>query len=326
MSIEYKDYYQILGVAREASQDEIQKAFRKLARKYHPDVSKEKGAEERFKEVNEAYEVLRDPEKRQRYDALGSNWQAGQEFRPPPGFVQIFAGFTGGGGGARRARGSHPGMEGFSSFFDTLFGGAGVGGESELFGSNVFGGRGGARPRKGRDVTGEITISLQEAYHGVTRQVALEDAAGGGSKRTYRVRLQPGTPDGAMIRLSGKGEAGSQGGSSGDLLLKVRVAPDPRFTCSGHDLYTVLPIAPWEAALGAKIDVATLTAAVILSVPPGAQSGQRLRLKEKGMPKKGGGFGDLLVELKIVVPKVLSERERELFSELRNSSTFNPRA
>ena len=326
MGIEYKDYYKVLGVKRDASQQEVQKAYRKLARKYHPDVSKERGAEDKFKEVNEAYEVLGDPEKRSRYDALGSDWRAGQEFRPPPGFEHIFQGGFGRGGAARQGHGQarQAGMEGFSSFFDALFG--------DLGAFSMGGGAGGAgmfeqepMQRKGRDVAGEITISLEEAYNGTTRQVMLEGADGGGP-RSYRLRLKPGTPEGALVRLRGKGEPGAQGGASGDLLLTVHVAPDPRFKLAGHDLSLVLPVAPWEAALGARIDVVTLNGAVKVNVPPGSQSGQRLRLKGKGMPRKEGGHGDMFVELKIVVPKELSDKERELLTELSSVSRFNPRA
>ena len=315
--VKFQDYYETLGVKREASQDEIQKAFRKLARKFHPDVSKVKDAEERFKQVNEAYEVLKDPEKRKRYDTLGSGYSSGQDFRPPPGWDQVFN-FDAGRGRSRGGAG-----QGFSDFFDAFFGGAGRAGDmfSQMQGA-----------QEGRSLESEITISLADAYHGATKSISfelLQKGPGGELRRqpkSYKVKIKAGTLDGQLIRLSGQGSPGSRGGKSGDLLLRVHIAADPYFTLIGRDLHVVLPVTPWEAALGKKIDVQTLAGEVKLSIPPGSQSGQRLRLKHKGMPGgKESPHGDLLVELKIVVPQNLSAEEEQLMRQLADVSSFNPR-
>ncbi|RMG41106.1 MAG: J domain-containing protein [Candidatus Dadabacteria bacterium] len=338
--VQYQDYYSTLGVSRSASQDEIKKAYKKLARKYHPDINKEKDAEAKFKEINEAYEVLGDPEKRKLYDSLGSNWKAGQEFKPPPGFEELFKQHMGGAGrgGTFRASpgggfsfefsGSPGGMGGFSDFFSSIFGGlGGFGGADDLNGS--FFQQRAQRPQKGQSVEAEITVSLEDAYRGATRQIALDfvsESANGQRIRTpkkFKVKIPPGTKDGSVIRLKGQGAEGSAG--PGDLLLKVKIAPHPRYKLSGSDIITTVPITPWEAALGGKINVQTLAGEVAVSVPAGSQSGQKLRLRGKGMPKKGGGHGDLLIELKIAVPKKLSAKERELFEKLSKESSFDPR-
>jgi curved DNA-binding protein len=341
MSVKYQDYYQTLGVPRGASQEEIQRAYRRLARELHPDVNKSPGAEQRFRDVAEAYEVLKDPERRKRYDQLGADWKSGQDFTPPPGWENIRFDFgTAGAGRARRpgrsgrARGAAPfedvfGAGGFSDFFEAIFGGGARAGEPF---AGVRGGRATQEeaadlPREGPTHEAQITISLDDAYRGGTRRITLRRGDNGaGQARTYDVRIPPGITDGATIRLAGQGGPGHAGGPPGDLLLRVSIAPDPRFSVSGHDLACVLPIAPWEAALGAKVPVPTLDGEVTLTVPPGSQSGQRLRLRGKGLPKRQGGErGDQYVELKIVVPKQLSDAERAAFESLRAASNFDPR-
>jgi curved DNA-binding protein len=305
--VKYRDYYTILGVSRDASKDEIRKVFRQLARKYHPDTNQDPEAEARFKEINEAYEVLKDPEKRQRYDALGSSFRAGQEFRPPPGFGTFEFTEPGGGGGAF----------GFSDFFDMLFGGVGgVGG---------FGGGAGARmQRQARNFETELSISLEEVQRGGKRAFELVRPDQLGAKRRYEVSIPPGTRDGAQLRLRGQGEAVA-GGEAGDLIVHIRLKEHPHFRVEGDNLRTEVAIAPWEAALGAKIPIPTLAGSVTLSIPPGTRSGRTLRLGGQGLSRTGGGQGDLLVSVRIEVPETLSERERELFEALAKESTFRPR-
>lgn len=349
--MKYQDYYTVLGVERGATQDDISKAFRKLARKYHPDLNKGKDAEEKFKQINEANEVLGDPQKRARYDALGSSWQAGQDFQPPPGWEHIFESFAGrgsgggatfhfGGGspwGSTAGNSSESGNGGFSDFFESLFGGASA--------FSDLGGRGayeqlnrGQRSTKQRRPTRQprpITISLEDAYHGGLRNVTLEtvdeNVLGAVKKqtKTYQVRIPKGIRSGSVIRLAGRG--GAEGGSE-EMLLEVQIAPHPRYKLEGYDLYTSLPISPWEAALGSKLPVETLGGNVNVTVPPGSQSGQTLRLRGLGLPKSKQSrdqtpeaAGDLFVELKIATPKQLSKDERELLEKLRDISDFNPR-
>jgi len=307
--VEYRDYYEILGLKKTASNDEIQKAYRKLARKYHPDINKEKGAEERFKEVNEAYEVLKDPEKRSRYDALGSNWQAGQNFQPPPNFENIFSQF-GRGGRGYRSQGASSG--GFSSFFDALFGGMG-GSSSEMGGAN----------QEPEEVAGEITISLREAYTGTSKTLNL--SLSNGEKRTITVRIKAGAKDGSVMRLKGQGPTSYMTGRRGDLRLRLRVSGDARFKLEGNNVVTKVAVSPWEAMLGVKVDVETLSGTVKLSIPAGTQSGARLRLKQKGMPSSDGINGDLLVEVNLAVPKELTDEEKMLVEKLATISKFKPR-
>ncbi len=336
MPAKFQDYYQSLGVARGATQDEIQGAYRTMARKYHPDMNKEPAAEAKFKEISEAYEVLKDPEKRKKYDTLGANWKQGQEFRPPPGWAGARPGGTrvdfGGGRG---------GQSDFSDFFESVFGGGGgMGGGG--FGNDDFaeamrGGRAGAgtrgrraQPRQGQTHEVEITISLADAFHGATRRISLSstDEEGDESTKNFDVRIPSGVTDGSTIRLSGQGGEGQSGGPAGDLLLKVNIAPDPRFRLDPahkHTLLVTLPIAAWEAALGAKVPLATMDGEITITVPPGSQSGQKLRIKGKGLPNKTGDHGDLYAELKIVVPKTLTDEERPAWETLRDSSTFDAR-
>jgi len=315
MPVQFQDYYKTIGVSRSASEDEIQKAFRKLARKYHPDVNKDPGAEEKFKELNEAYEVLKDPDKRRSYDQLGANWKAGQNFSPPPGWENIrFA--TGGPGAAAGGAGD------FSDFFSSLFGGAGGAG-------GFRGARSGAMRRRGEDFEAELEISLRDAAHGLKKKVDLDIQGPGGlgaaRKKSLTVTIPAGVTTGSKIRLSGQGGPGAAGGPAGDLFLRLRLRRDPDFTPEAHNLRTTLKLTPWEAALGTQIDVPTLEGPVKMKVPAGIQSGQSLRLKGKGLPKRKGETGDLLATVQIAVPKELTEKEKELFEQLAETSEFDPR-
>jgi curved DNA-binding protein len=308
--MKYKDYYQILGVDRNASEDDIRKAYRRLARKYHPDVSKETDAEERFKEVAEAYEVLRDSEKRAAYNQLGNNWRAGQEFRPPPGWQSGRPSAAGGFGGGD-----------FSDFFESLFGGlSGVGGARGFHG----GGRG--FPAGGSDRTVALEISLEEAYHGGQRSLQLQapemDASGRVSTqtRTLNVRIPAGVTTGQKIRLAGQGG----GGPGGDLYLKVTIRPHPLYQVKGRDLTLELPLAPWEAALGCKVEVPTLGGTVTLNIAANARNGQKLRLRGRGLP--GQPPGDQLAVLRIVNPPADTEEARECFQRMARELSFDPRA
>jgi curved DNA-binding protein len=318
MAVAFRDYYETLGVERDASNEDIRKAYRQLARKYHPDVNKDAGADDRFKEISEAYEVLRDPDKRARYDKLGANWKAGQDVSGAAGWEEVF-----GGGGGRRASGRSGAAAGFgdgvrvefgggdgadfSDFFGDLFGGGGgLGGggrRSSIFDS--FGG-GGARDREA-----VLDLSLEEAAAGGRKRLATDD-------REFEVDIPPGVRDGQRLRVRGAGD-------EGDLLLRVRIKRHRRFRVKGDDLYVDLAVSPWEAALGAKVPVRTLTGSVQLSVPPGSSSGRRLRLRGEGLPKASGGGGDLYAVVSIKVPEKLTSAERKLFEQLRDKSKFDPR-
>ena len=310
MAVQFRDYYETLGVSKTASEDEIKSAFRKLARKYHPDVAKDKkAAEEKFKQINEAYEVLSDPEKRRKYDQLGENWNQPGGFQRPPQW--------GGGqpGGFRWGSGENGGVEfefggtGFSDFFEAFFGGG--------RGRSAFGGFGqrGTMAERGSDVEADIMVTLEEALHGSTRQVSLRRA---GSKKTetYQVKIPRGVREGQRIRLAGQGEAGEGGGKSGDLFLRVRLARHPDFSVEGSDLVHEVKIAPWQTVLGDQIIVPTLEGNARLKLPPGTQGGQRFRLRGRGLPGVSGQRGDLYVIVQISVPKKLSEREREIWEQL----------
>jgi curved DNA-binding protein len=309
MAVQFRDYYETLGVPKTASEDEIRSAFRKLARKYHPDVAKDKKtAEEKFKQINEAYEVLSDPEKRRKYDELGTNWNQPGGFQPPPQW--------GGGqpGGFHTYGGDNGGVEfefggtGFSDFFEAFFGGG--------RGRSAFGGFGQrASAERGSDVEADIMVTLEEALKGSTRQVSLRRA---GSKKTetYQVKIPRGVREGQRIRLAGQGEAGERGGKSGDLFLRVRLARHPDFSVEGSDLIHEVKIAPWQAVLGDSLTVPTLEGNARLKLPPGTQGGQRFRLRERGLPGVSGQRGDLYVVAQIQLPKKLTERERELWQQL----------
>lgn len=303
MAVQYKDYYDILGVPRTASADEIRKAHRKLAKKYHPDISKEKDAEQRYKEVNEAYEVLKDPEKRQKYDTLGMNWQAGQDFTPPPGWQG-----GGPGGGFRVDFGGDAG--GFSDFFKTLFGG----GFSDLFGGaggGNFSSAGGYSPVR-RDSEVNLELPLEEVIRGGTHTMVMTSP--GGERREINVRLPRGVTEGTQIRLPGKAAGG------GDIYVNLHLAPHPIFSVSGCDLTREVKVAPWRAVLGGDVQVETLTGSVTMKMPPGIQDGQRLRLRGKGLPKRGSDNGDLYVRVRIEIPRHITDRQRELWQELERCS------
>jgi curved DNA-binding protein len=334
MAVKFRDYYEVLGVSKSASADEIKKAYRKLARKNHPDVNPgDKAAEEKFKDINEAYEVLSDPEKRTRYDQLGPNWKAGADFTPPPGWegARVEFGDLGDifGGGGRSS--------GFSDFFESLFGGR-------------RGARGGAEFRmRGQDVEAEIGLALEEAHRGVTRNLSIQavepcpDCKGTGSKdgkvcptcrgagairrpKSFDVTIPAGVRDGSVIRLAGQGEPGIDGAPPGDLFLRVRIEPHRLFNMVGQDDIEIdLPVAPWEAALGAKVIVPTLDQPVEMTIPAGAQGGQRLRLRGQGLTRREGGRSDQYVKLRIVIPPKLTAQEKELFEKLAAASRFNAR-
>lgn len=335
MSAQYKDYYSILGVPRNASEADIKKAFRKLAREHHPDVAKDKKrAEEKFKEANEAYEVLGDVSKRKRYDELGPNWKGG--FNP-----------SGGWSGRSRAGGTGPADfefdgSGFSDFFEQVFGGR-RGGASR---AGNFGGS--TLDERGADIEGEIVVTLEEAMRGSLRSVNVRHAVkcgvcGGSGRRgqrvcaacsgegrvskseTYQVKVPVGVTDGQRMRLAGRGEAGSRGGEAGDLFLLVRLARHPDFDVSEQNLIYEAGIAPWEAVLGANISVPTLESHVNIKIPAGTQAGQKLRVRGRGLPSRGGERGDLIVVTRIEVPSRVTDAERALWEKLAEASSFNPR-
>ncbi|MFG1926373.1 DnaJ C-terminal domain-containing protein [Cryptosporangium sp. NPDC048952] len=310
-----RDFYDTLGVARDVSADDLQRAYRKLARTYHPDVNKDPGAEERFKGISEAYDVLSDPEQRRRYDAFGL------DFRdvPPDVDPQAWARARAGGGSGRRGRrgGSGPAEEGYtrSGGFQDI--------DLESVFSGMFGGRGGAfGPMPGADQEAEIELTVEEAYTGGRRTVTLSGRDG---SRTLNVTIPPGVTDGQRIRLSGQGGRGDDGATDGDLYLVVRLAPHPRYRVDGRDVTVTLPLAPWEAALGASVAVDTPPGEAKVRVPPGTSSGRRLRLTGRGLPNPRGRPGDLYAEARITVPPGLSDSERSLFEQLAAVSTFDPR-
>jgi curved DNA-binding protein len=322
--MEFRDYYKILGVERSASADQIKTAYRRLARKYHPDVSKEPNAEARFKEMQEAYEVLRDPEKRAAYDQLGSDWKSGQSFHPPPDWGRgfEFSGRPTGGGGGRqyytgRGAGGAAGEEDFSDFFSSLFGGG-----SPFAGAAARGG--------GRDHHARIDITLEEAYRGTTRMLELKrpEVKPDGSvelhSHTVRVTIPAGVSEGQLIRLAGQGEPATGPGNAGDLYLETHILPDKVFALDNRDVTITLPVAPWEAALGASVMVPTLGGPVEMRIPAGAQSGQKLRLRGRGLP--GSSPGDQYVQLKVVLPPADSPQAKALYEEMRSKLGFDPRA
>ena len=316
----YKDYYQVLGVERSASQEDIDRAYRKLARKYHPDISKAEDAEEKFKELGQAYDVLKDPKKRELYDQYGEHWKAVSEGRqPPPGAERVKFDFG--------DMGVDPGQyQDLGSFFEEIFGG-GMGG----FGG--MGGMGGARARAGRrqwsmpgmDQEVQVEMSLREAFLGGERELGLVDPQTG-ERKSLKVRIPPGVKDGQRIRLAGQGGKGVGDAPPGDLYLRVQHRHDDQFRLEGDDLYTALPLSPWEAALGATVTIRTLDGSGRVMVPPGSSSGRRIRLKGQGWPRRGGDRGDLYAEVQIDIPRSLSERERELMEKLAEASSFEPRS
>lgn len=346
MAVRFKDYYETLGVPRTASDTEIKKSFRRLAREYHPDVAKDKKkAEEKFKEINEAYEVLGDPAKRKKYDELGPNWKSGAEFRPPPGW-QPSGGtrFRGGGAGARNFEFEFGGT-GFSDFFEHFFGSMGRGGASEGFGGRSAGEDWSER---GRDLEGDILVPLEELVRGAVRPISVrravpcEKCGGTGEIRnracpecggsgqvqkteTYQVKIPAGVTEGQRLRVAGRGDPGSGGGEAGDLYLRVRLAKHPDFEAEDHNLIYEADLAPWEAVLGTSISIPTLDAPVNIKIPPGTQNGLRMRVRGRGLPKQQDGHGDLIVTMRIAVPDKISDTERKLWEDLARESRFKPR-
>lgn len=324
--MEYKDYYAILGVDKNTSDDDLKKAYRRLARKYHPDVSKEKDAENKFKDVQEAYEVLKDPEKRAAYDQLGANWKAGQEFRPPPNWGE------GRGGADHRAyysngQFSEEEMGGFSDFFSNLFG-HGAQFRQGRASREDFGGF----QQRGQDQQAKITISLEDAFRGTTRSLQLQmpefDPVSGQMRaavKTLKVTIPAGAEAGQKLRLAGQGGPGMGGAPAGDLYLEIEIAPHPLYTLQGKDVYLTLPVTPWEAALGSEIKVPTLAGAVGLKLAAGAQSGQKLRLKGRGMPGKPDA-GDQYAVVEIKTPVAQTAEQRQLYENMAKMMPYNPRS
>jgi DnaJ-class molecular chaperone len=331
MAVQFRDYYDVLGVARTATEDDIKKAYRRLARTYHPDVNPgDATAEEKFKEVGEAYAVLSDPEKRQRYDQLGEHWKAGADFTPPPGWEGVHVDLGDLFGGRR-------GPGGFSDFF------------AMLFGARRSARAGAGFAMRGQDIETAMDLSLEEAHRGTVRTLTLPATAvcpscdGRGRQeqrtcptcrgtgavtrpKTLEVNVPAGVHDGTTIRLAGQGELGTGNASAGDLLVHVRLRPHPLFRLlSNGDVHVEVPVAPWEAALGAKVRVPTLDGAVEMTIPAGTQGGQRLRLRGKGWQRRGGGRGDQYVRVTLVLPPTLTDNERSLLEQLAAASRFNPR-
>lgn len=312
MPATFKDYYTTLGIQRDASADEIKKAFRKLARLYHPDTAKDKkSAEEKFKEINEANEVLSDPDKRKKYDQLGANWQEPAASTQEEEF--------------------HFGGTGFSDFFEQYFSGGsryGFPAGSDDGTPGDVGNRG--RARRGHDIEGDILVTLEEALNGTQRPISLQTRnrqTGAAQTHAFQVRIPPGAMDGRRIRVPAQGESGQNGGASGDLYLRVRHAAHPDFTTREADVLHDLDVSPWEAVLGAEIVVPTLDGQIKLRVPVGCENGQTLRVRGRGLPKgKTGERGDFLVSIHLVLPITVSDSERALWEQLRSTSTFNPRA
>lgn len=327
--MEYKDYYKLLGVSRTAAKEDISKAFKKLARKYHPDLNPNNAsAEAKFKEINEAYEVLKDEKKRKMYDQFGSNWEHGQNFQPPPGYEHM--NFGGGGGGFQQG--------GFSDFFETIFGAAGGGGgnfrggfQQGGFSQGGFSGGGyQQRPRRGSDSEAVYELTLDEAYRGGNKSITLQEQVSGPEgiprmhTKTLEVNVPAGIKDGQKIRLAGQGNPGMSGGAKGDLYLKIKLMPHAMFKVSDSDVVLDLNLAPWEAALGTTARIPTLDGAVEMKIPPGIGSGKKLRIKGRGLGS-GAKKGDQFVRILIQVPDILTPEERELWEKLQKTSTFKPR-
>jgi curved DNA-binding protein len=317
-----RDFYRDLDVGRDASQDDIQRAYRKLAREYHPDVNHDPGAEERFKDISEAYDALRDPETRRRYDAFGADFRQVPEGVDPATWQRARAGAgarTGGAGTAGGAGGGWSFTGGDDVDLEDLFGG--------MFGGGGFGGFGGTRARRrgpipGADQEAEIVLSVEDAYRGGRRTITLSGPDG---PRTLDVKIPAGVTDGQRIRLAGQGGQGSDGAEAGDLYLRVRLADHPRYRVEGRDLHVRLPVAPWEAALGAEVPLDTPGGPTTVRVPTGTSSGRRLRLRGRGLPNSRGTPGDLFAEVRIVVPDQPTDAERRLWDELARTSSFDPR-
>jgi curved DNA-binding protein len=322
MPVQFKDYYETLGVERTASADEIKKAFRKLARIHHPDVAKNKKVgEAKFKEINEAYEVLGDPEKRAKYDQLGANWDKGPEYQAPP---QGRYRQAGNGGGQGPSPFEFTGT-GFSDFFEAFFSGTR---ESDGFRRSTRYSDESSMAMRGHDAEADLLVSLEEALNGSTRKVTVrrgDEGGGTGRTDTYQVKIPAGVHEGQRIRLSKQGGPGRAGGPAGDLFLRVRLAQHPDFTVDGANLRYELPLAPWEAVLGKRVEIPTLDGSVNLNIKPGTQSGAHLRLRGLGLTKEGGGRGDLYADVVIEVPTSITAADRKLWEQLAEQSTFAPR-
>jgi curved DNA-binding protein len=302
MSVKFRDYYEILGVGKNATPQEIKSAFRKLARKHHPDTaapSHKKGAAEKFNEINEAYEVLSDPEKKKKYDRYGANYREGMDFTPPPGFGE-------GTFRSSSSTGEVGGMGSFSDFFESIFGGGR--GEGAQWRASTQ-----QRSVKGEDVEAEIELALEDAHRGGAKKISLETVQG---RKHLEVKIPAGVHEGSRIRLAGQGHP--DGGNPGDLYLTVKIKAHPLFKCEGDDILMTQSIFPWDAALGTELQVPTLDGPVKLKIPPGSQGGKKLRLKEKGLLKKKGGRGDFFVVLQIILPEKISEKEKELYEQLKD--------
>ena len=320
--MDFVDYYKALGVARTATADEIKRSYRKLSREFHPDLNKSPGAEEKFKQIAEAYEVLGDKENREKYDRYGSAWKAHKDGgQAPPGFEGFDFSNINFGQGGRRPRSS----QGFSDFFETFFGG----GAADVFGGGFpgggfpGGGRGRGQARAGQDQEVTLHMNIQDAYVGADREIIVTDKQSGAS-RTLKVTVPPGVRTGQKIRLKGQGGPGMLGGPRGDVLLKIQIKEDSRFRLEDRDVYTHIDVSPWVAALGGEADLKTLKGTLRVKIPPGASSGQKIRIRGKGFPKKNAEPGDFYAEIRIVLPKTLSDRERELFAALAEASDFTP--
>ena len=324
MAVKFQDYYETLGVARTAPAEEIKQAFRKLARLHHPDVAKNKvTGEAKFKEINEAYEVLSDPEKRHRYDELGPNWQEGAGGQSP----------FGGQRGRPRAPGGAPDFEfegtGFSDFFESFFGGASDGFGAHRSSAGRAGGDEEASAQAGQDVEADLLVTLEEALRGSLRKVTLRRPSNNGTADrtdTYQVRIPPGVREGQRIRLAGQGGTGLGSGSAGDLCLRVRLARHPDFSVQAADLYCDLDLAPWEAVLGVQAKIPTLDGLTSLRVPPGTAAGRQLRLRGLGLPREDGARGDVYATVRIRTPGTVSAEERALWEQLARVSPFKPRS
>ncbi|HSF24770.1 MAG TPA: DnaJ C-terminal domain-containing protein [Blastocatellia bacterium] len=339
MAVKFRDYYEVLGVKRNATDEQIRQAYRKLARKHHPDLNpKDKSAEEKFKEINEANEVLSDPEKRKRYDQLGSNWRDGAEFTPPPGWGRVNIEYEDLGkifGGAG---------SGFSDFFETFFGGDRSTAQPN---QKRRGSRG--KTHKGQDAEAHMEISLEDAHRGGRHRITLQGARtceackGSGESggvvctscrgsgqvltpRTIDVKIPPAARDGSVIRVGRQGQPGTNGAEPGDLFIKLKIKPHPVFQVSGDDITVDVPLSPWEAVLGATIEVPTIDGKAEMKIPAGSQAGQRLRLRGQGLNRRDGTRGDQYVKLKIVVPTQPTENETKLFRELAEASSWKPRS
>ncbi|WP_027722219.1 DnaJ C-terminal domain-containing protein [Maridesulfovibrio zosterae] len=328
MSVKYKDYYKLLGVSRSATKDEIAKAFKKLARKHHPDLNPDNSeAETKFKEINEAYEVLKDEEKRKMYDQFGADWEHGQNFRPPPGYENM--NFGGGGFGGAQGFGGGD----FSDFFETIFGGGGASfGGGGFGGAQGFGGGGfQQRPRKGADSETTLQLTLEEAYKGGSKSVTVQEKTTGPGghpmvqSKTLDVNIPAGIKDGQKIRLAGQGSPGPQDGPRGDLYMKIRIAPHKHFKVEENNVILDLPMAPWEAALGAKIQLPTLDGMIEMNIPAGLGSGKKLRVKGRGLGA-GAKKGDQFIRIMIQAPKAESDEMKELWAEIAEKADFNPRS